>query len=67
MSPACALYAYYGRDDIGGINGTVLRVNGPDDITMIEYHIGPDGGVDSTETTCSSLRVPSFTPPVCDF
>lgn len=58
-------YTYYGRDNKGGIDGTIVQVNGTDSITMVDYHVEPDGVIDSNETTCSRLTAPSFTPPVC--
>lgn len=61
-----AQYATWGRDGVGGIVGTIIRVNGPGDITFIEYGVDADGNVDSADTPCQRLTVESFEPPGCD-
>jgi hypothetical protein len=60
-----AQQAFNGRDDAGGIDGTIVRVDGPRAITVIAYHIDQDGAVTSTETSCQKLESPPFAPPAC--
>jgi hypothetical protein len=58
--------AFWGRDDRGGIEGTFIRVDGPEAITMTSYRIDADGTVtDSGETECRALEIPDFEPPLC--
>jgi len=60
-----AQMAFFGRDNEGGIVGSIVRVGGSDDITVIDYHIDPEGVVTSTETTCAVLDTSGIGPPVC--
>ena len=60
-----AQMAFSGRDNDGGVVGLIVRVGGTDDITVIEYHIDPEGVVASSETTCAVLDTSSMGPPTC--
>ncbi len=60
-----AQQAFWGRDNVGGIDGTILRVEGPGEITSIAYHVDPDGNVASSQQECSALESISFEPPSC--
>lgn len=55
----------WGRDDRGGIEGTILRVTGPDSVLKISYVVSPDGAVTSREETCSTLAIGDSEPPSC--
>lgn len=60
-----AQQAFNGRDDAGGIDGTIIRVDGPETITMITYHVDDTGSVTSTEAACPELQSPPLAPPTC--
>jgi hypothetical protein len=60
-----AQYAFWGRDGVGGIAGTIIRVEGPGEITFIEYTVDEDGDSASAETPCQELAIISFEPPGC--
>ena len=57
--------AFSGRNNEGGIVGSIVRVNGPDDLAVIDYHIDPAGSVTSSETTCTGLDTSGIGPPTC--
>ena len=57
--------AFFGRDNEGGIAGLIVRVGGTDDITVIDYHIDPEGVVTSSETACVVLDTSGMGPPTC--
>ncbi len=46
---------FYGRDADGGIQGWIYRVQGPGDITLIEYYVDVDGEITSEDTACVRL------------
>lgn len=58
--------SFSGRDNAGGLDGRILRVEGASEIKMISYHIDPNGAVSSTEMTCQELTEPISEPPLCD-
>ena len=60
-----AQHAYTHRDHAGGINGTIIRVEGPASILMLTYHIDDQGNPTTTDVACETLDVPQFEPPVC--
>ena len=60
-----AQQAFNGRDDAGGMDGTIIRIDGPGAITMITYHVDEAGSTTSTETTCQELELPPLAPPTC--
>lgn len=60
-----AQHAVYGRTGDGGITGSVIRVDGPGSVVIVNYAIDPQGGMTSTQTACSSLELPPLAPPVC--
>ena len=62
---APAQYAFWGRDGVGGIVGTIIRVNATNDITFVDFTIDADGITDSFSTSCSELATNPFEPPVC--
>ncbi len=57
--------SFSGRDNAGGLDGRILRVEGASEVTMITYHIEPDGAVSSTRVTCQELTEPISEPPLC--
>jgi hypothetical protein len=60
-----AQQAFTGRDQTGGMEGWLIRVDGPAGITMVEYRIDADGGTTSAETSCTTLETTPMGPPVC--
>ena len=60
-----AQQVFNGRDDAGGMDGTIIRVDGPGAITMITYHVDEAGSTTRAETTCNELESPPFAPPTC--
>ncbi len=60
-----AQHAYTHRDHAGGIEGTIIRVEGSASILMLTYHIDDQGNATTTDVTCEALDVPQFEPPVC--
>jgi hypothetical protein len=64
-SGTAAQHTFWGRDDRGGIDGTIIRVDGPGAITAVDYYIDPEGNLTSSDTTCQELSVGSFEPPAC--
>ena len=60
-----AQQAFSGRDNIGGIVGTITRVNGLGDFTVINYRIDEAGSATTTETTCTEFDTESSGPPTC--
>jgi hypothetical protein len=60
-----AQQTFWGRDDRGGIDGTIIRVDGPGAVTAVDYDIDPEGNLISGDTTCQELSVGSFEPPAC--
>ena len=60
-----AQQSFSGRDDAGGIVGTIVRVNGPRDVVVIDYRIDVNGTVASSETTCADLDSAGIGPPTC--
>ena len=61
-----AQHVTWGRDDRGGLDGTILRVLGLDEIVRIEYHVTADGELTSGEGPCPALMVDFISPPACD-
>jgi len=57
--------AFYGRDTRGGIQGSIYRVQGLGDISMIEYYVDPSGSITSREEACTSLEASFAGPPSC--
>jgi hypothetical protein len=57
--------AYSGRDNEGGMVGSIVRVSGPEDATVIDYHIDPEGVVTISTTTCVGLQTSGIGPPTC--
>ena len=60
-----AQHVVWGRDDRGGLDGTILRVLGLDEIVQIEYHVTADGVLTSGEGPCPTLIVDFISPPGC--
>ena len=75
MSASCVIEAaeagqraqqsFNGRDNHGGLTGTILIVNGPGDVVEATYTIDPAGEVESVEHRCNSLPINSLQPPTC--
>ena len=57
--------AFTGRDHTGGMEGWLIRVEGPEAITMVSYRIDADGGTATATTSCTSLETSPIGPPVC--
>ncbi|MGI9666534.1 MAG: hypothetical protein ACR2N2_05465 [Acidimicrobiia bacterium] len=57
--------AFSGRDNEGGIVGTIVRVNGPGDIVVVDYRIDVTGTVASSESRCAKLDSTGVGPPTC--
>jgi len=57
---------FFGRDTDGAIRGWIVRIDGPESISTIEYFVDGDGNITSTSTTCSRLVVGPVGPPTCD-
>ena len=53
------------RDFEGGMEGTIFRVVGGQEILVIDYRADPQGVITSTETTCASLVGTNFPIPEC--
>lgn len=60
-----AQHAFSGRDNEGGMVGSIVRVSGPEDVTVISYHIDPEGVVTISTTTCVGLQTSGIGPPTC--
>ncbi|MBT8202436.1 MAG: hypothetical protein KJO87_03930 [Acidimicrobiia bacterium] len=58
--------SFSGRDNAGGLDGRIVRVEGIEDITVITYHVEPEGTVSSDQITCAELVAPSNEPPSCN-
>ena len=53
------------RDFEGGMEGTIFRVVGGQEILVIDYRADPQGVITSTETTCATLVGTNFPIPEC--
>ena len=69
-----AQQSFSGRDNAGGLDGRIVRVQGIEEITVITYHVDPrsalyrvdpDGTVSSDQVTCRRLVFPISEPPSC--
>lgn len=45
--------------------GSIVRVGGPGDVTVIDYHIDPEGVVTISTTTSAGLNTSGVGPPTC--
>lgn len=61
-----AQYSYTQRDNAGGIQGTIVRVEGQGSVTELSYTVDAEGNSTTVRVTCASLLVADFAPPVCD-
>ena len=62
-----AVQSFYAGDNAGGIDGTIVRIDGPNDITVTTYHIDDAGHSNSTDTECPDLAASPTSPPMCAF
>ena len=60
-----AQQGFSGRDNEGGIVGSIVRVSGAEDITVIGHHIDAEGVVTSSEAMCAGLDTSGIGPPTC--
>jgi hypothetical protein len=58
-------YAYWGRDESGGISGVIIRVNESSPLTFVDYAVDASGNVESTVYTCVDLETDVARPPIC--
>lgn len=60
-----AHYAYWGRDQLGGAEGAVIRLEASGKFLQIDFRVDDQGDIDSEQSTCSSLTSDPFEPPRC--
>lgn len=62
-----SVQSFHVGDNAGGIDGRIVRIDGPDSITITTYHIDDTGHSTSTDTECPDLAASPTSPPVCAF
>lgn len=58
-------YAYWFRDGAGGLQGVIVRVEGPDSLLFMEYNVDEAGILTGLFEPCAGLETVGFNPPGC--